>query len=143
MALKDDLKVSLANTISLYLRAHGYHWNVEGSDFREYHGLFEEIYSDLYGAVDPIAENIRKLQDYAPYRLERLVEFRTISEDTVGTDPRSMSNDLLHALEEYITHLNVCFKAAVKEDQQGIANFLSERIDSSQKWCWFLRASLH
>lgn len=142
MALKDDLKVCLANTISLYLRAHGYHWNVEGEDFRQWHGLFEEIYSDLYDSVDPIAENIRKLQDYAPYRLERFVELKTLDEDSVGTDPRSMASDLLDAIEQYIDSLNEYFQAATKEDQQGIANFLAERIDASQKWAWFLRASL-
>lgn len=142
MSLKDDLKVCLANTISLYLRAQGYHWNVEGSDFREYHGLFEEIYADFYESVDPIAENIRKLQDYAPYRLERLVELKNLDEGTVGTDPKSMAKDLLDAIEDYIGCINDCFQAATKENQQGIANFLSERIDASQKWAWFLRASL-
>lgn len=142
MSLKEDLKTLLANTVGLYLRAHGYHWNVEGEDFRSYHGLFEEIYSDVYESIDPIAENIRKLQDYAPYRLERLVELKTLSEGTVGTDPKSMSKDLLDAIEQYIDGLNSCFKTATDENQQGIANFIAERIDASQKWAWFLRASL-
>ena len=140
--LADRLKPLLADTISLYLRSHGYHWNVEGSDFREYHGLFEEIYSDIYESVDPIAENIRKLKEYAPYRLERLSEMVSLPETAVNTTPRAMADDLLTALEAYIVKLNACFKEATDENEQGIANFLAERIDASQKWCWFLRASL-
>lgn len=141
MTLADDLKTLLANTVSLYLRAHGYHWNVEGPDFREYHGLFEEIYTDLYESVDLVAENIRKLGDYAPYRLERFVELKTLTEGTVSTDAKTMAKDLCDALENYITDLKTGVTKATDADEHGIANFLADRVDVCQKWCWFLRAS--
>ena len=142
MSLVEELKTTLADAVVLYLRAHGYHWNVEGPDFREYHGLFEEIYSDVYGSVDSIAESIRKMGDYAPYRLERLTALRTLAEESVEPNTKDMTEDLLKANEAMVDRLNVAFKAATDENEQGIANFLAERIDAHQKWCWFLRASL-
>lgn len=141
MSLADDLKPLLANTIALYLRAAGYHWNVEGPDFREYHGLFGEIYGDIYASVDPIAENIRKLGDYAPYRLERIEDLADLPEKPVDTTAKAMAEDLCAAITVYTEDLNKCFDAAVEEKQQGIADFLSARIDACQKWCWFLKAS--
>lgn len=141
MRLADELKTTLADAVVLYLRAHGYHWNFEGPDFHEYHGLFGEIYADVYASIDPIAENIRKLDDYAPYRLERLTSLRTLPEDSVEPNAKDMATDLLKANEAMVERLNAAFKVANDENQQGIANFLSERIDAHQKWCWFLRAS--
>ena len=141
MRLADELKTTLADAVVLYLRAHGYHWNVEGPDFHEYHGLFGEIYEDVYASIDPIAENIRKLDDYAPYRLERLTSLRTLPEDSVEPNAKAMATDLLKANEAMVERLNAAFKAANDENEQGIANFLAERIDAHQKWCWFLRAS--
>jgi starvation-inducible DNA-binding protein len=140
--LADELKVLLADTVALYLRSHGYHWNVEGNDFREYHLMFEEIYSDVYESIDPIAENIRKIKEYAPYRMERLVDLKTLPEETVSTDPKSMATDLLSAIEHYIDSLNSVLKTATNEDEQGIVNFIAGRIETMQKWAWFLRASL-
>ena len=142
MSLREDLKTLLANTTELYLRAHGYHWNVEGEDFRMWHGTFEEIYSDLYDSIDLIAENIRKVGEYAPYRLARMNELCDLPEKSVTTSPHDMAEDLLNALGAYVDRLNACFAAATEANEQGIANFLSERIDTCQKWCWFLRASL-
>jgi len=143
MALANELKTLLADTVVLYTRAHGHHWNVEGADFREYHGLFAEIYADVYGSIDAIAENIRKLGDYAPYRLERFAELATLSDSrTDSTDALSMARDLLSGNAEYLVRLKKCFKVATTEDEQGIANYIAERIDAHQKHGWVLRASL-
>ena len=141
MAVKDDLKALLSDVVVFYFRAQGFHWNVEGADFREYHGLFEEIYSDVYASIDPIAENIRKLDDYAPYRLDRFLELKTLEDSPVDTSASAMAKDLLAANEVLIRKLNGCFKAATDEGEEGIANFLAERIDAHQKWSWFLKAS--
>ncbi len=141
--LVSGLKTTLANAIALYLRAHGYHWNVEGPDFAQYHALFETIYTDIYESIDPLAENIRKLGDYAPYRLERLVELRTLPEtNRVSNDPRALANDLLDANEFVVREYKALFKVANDADEQGIANFVAERIDQHEKWVWQLRASV-
>ena len=141
--LAAELKSLLADVVSVYLRAHGYHWNVEGPDFAQYHTLFESIYSDTYESIDPIAENIRKLGDYAPYRLERFSELATVpTSNRVANDARSLANDLLAANEFLVNRLKSVFKVADEADEQGIANFISERIDMHQKWVWQLRASV-
>ena len=141
--LAAELKSLLADVVSVYLRAHGYHWNVEGPDFAQYHALFESIYSDTYESIDPIAENIRKLGDYAPYRLERFSELATVpTSNRVANDARSLANDLLAANEFLVNRLKSVFKVADEADEQGIANFISERIDMHQKWVWQLRASV-
>lgn len=142
MSLADELKPLLANTIALYFRAQGYHWNVEGPDFYQYHGMFGEIYADLYDSVDPIAENIRKLGDYAPYRLERLEDLASLPEKAVDTSAKAMAEDLCSGIEAYTKMLQKAFTAADKADEQGIADFLAARIDACQKWCWFLKASM-
>jgi len=143
MSLADEMRGLLADVVALYLRAHGYHWNVEGADFSQYHALFESIYSDVYGSVDPMAENIRKLNEYAPFRLERLVELKTLPEpNRVANDPRSLANDLLEANEHVVTRLKSVFKTADAADEQGVANFIADRIDQHQKWSWQLRASV-
>lgn len=141
-ALTKSLKTLLSDIVTFYFMAHGYHWNVEGSDFSQYHALFAEIYEDAYALIDPVAENIRKLDDYAPFNLQKFIDLRTIEVKEVSPTPKAMSSALLKANEALIAQLNASFKEATKADQQGIANFLSEKIDSQMKWSWQLRASV-
>ena len=141
-ALTKSLKTLLSDTVTFYFMAHGFHWNVEGADFSQYHALFAEIYEDAYTMIDPVAENIRKLDDYAPFNLQKFIDLRTLEFKEVSPNPKAMSTALLKANEALITQLNASFKEATKADQQGIANFLSERVDSQMKWSWQLRASV-
>jgi starvation-inducible DNA-binding protein len=136
------LKSLLADVFIFYLKAHGYHWNVEGQDFSQYHDLFGDIYEDAYGSIDPIAENIRKLDDAAPFRMERLAKLAKI-EDKASTsnNAKSLAKDLLNHNEKLIEQLKKAFDVANEENEQGIANFLAERIDMHQKWSWQLKAS--
>lgn len=142
MNLASALSVLLSDVVSLYFRAHGYHWNVEGPDFSQYHALFGEIYEDIYGSIDPIAENIRKVGAYAPFELAAFSSLRTLQDVGVDSDPASMTASLLAGNEQILVTLDAAFKAAVSENQQGIANFLSERDDMHRKWSWQLRSSL-
>ena len=143
MSLVEELKTTLADVFSFYVRAHGYHWNVEGADFRQYHGMFEEIYADAYASIDPLAENIRKLGEYVPFRLERFAEAKTIPDrQKIAPDAKALANDLLECNEALVERLKATFRVANEADEQGIANFLAERIDAHQKWSWFLRASV-
>lgn len=136
------LRELLADVVSLYLKAHGYHWNVEGPDFSQYHGLFEDIYSDIYSSVDPIAENLRKLGEYAPFRLERLNDLKTIDDKAAtSNEPKALAKDLLKHNEAMVDKLKSTFDIANTANEQGIANFIAERIDMHQKWVWQLKAS--
>lgn len=141
--LKNDLKGLLADVVSFYFRAHGYHWNVEGEDFAQYHELFEEIYSDVYGSIDPIAENIRKLGDYAPFRLERFADLANIpGTGSAKADPKTLAKDLLKANDYLVDKLKDVYETADKEREFAIANFLADRLDMHQKWAWQLKASV-
>lgn len=139
--LTSSLKTLLSDVVAVYFQAHGYHWNVEGSDFSQYHDLFGTIAEDIYGSLDPIAENIRKLDEYAPFMLTKLAETATIKPKSVKPEPKDMCKELCKSNEELVTKLKAAFKVADKADEQGIADFIAGRIDMHQKWCWQLRAS--
>lgn len=140
-ALPKALKTLLGDVVTFYFMAHGAHWNVEGEDFSQYHGLFGDIYEDVYMSIDPIAENIRKLGEYAPFNLKNFIDDRTVEFKSMKPDPKEMAKTLLTANETLITSIKAAFKVANDADEQGIANFLAEREDQHKKWRWFLTAS--
>ena len=139
--LVDSLKVALADAVTMYFVAHGYHWNVEGQDFSQYHALFAEIYEDVYSSVDPLAESIRKMDEYAPFTLSKFTELRTVEAKEVKPEPQAMAKALLKVNDGVLETLVKAFHAANDADEQGIANLLAERIDMHEKWRWQLKAS--
>jgi starvation-inducible DNA-binding protein len=144
MFMKDlikQLKVLMSDVVTMYFQAHGYHWNVEGQDFSQYHSLFADIYEDVYGSIDPIAEMIRKLDDYAPFGLQEFIDTRTVSAASVEPDPKAMAKALLKSNEGVLKSLQKTFDLAIKADKQGVANFLADRIDQHDKWSWQLKSS--
>ena len=138
-----SLRVALANTFVMYFKVHQFHWNVEGIEFPQYHEFFNELYDDVYGAVDPLAENLRKLDAYAPISLDEIVKHSTISEETARV---VLIRDMLTALEvanqETIESLNKVFDLATANKKQGLANFVADRLDTHEKHGWMLRASI-
>jgi starvation-inducible DNA-binding protein len=136
-----SLKVLVSDVVTFYFMAHGYHWNVEGQDFSQYHSLFADIYEDAYGSIDSIAENIRKLDDYAPFSLKKYMELTTVTFKDVEPSPKAMAKALATANESVIKTLNDSFDKATKANEQGIADFIAGRIDMHKKWSWQLRAS--
>jgi DNA-binding ferritin-like protein len=141
--LVEALENLLADVVTVYFRAHAYHWNVKGQDFAQYHELFEEIYSDIYSSIDPIAENIRKLGHDAPISLSELVGDASIEDADINTaDAKTLAYDLYEANEALVLQLKALFNLADAVNEQGIADFIAGRIDAHQKWCWQLRASI-
>ncbi len=136
-----QIKVLMSDVVTMYFQAHGYHWNVEGQDFSQYHSLFAEIYEDVYGSLDPIAEMLRKLDEYAPFGLQDFLDNRTISAASVEPNPKAMAKALLKSNEGVLKTLQKAFDAAVKANKQGIANVLADRLDQHDKWAWQLTAS--
>ena len=136
------LKVLQANVTVMYYKAHQFHWNVEGEDFVQYHEFFGDLYSDVYDSIDPIAENIRKLNDFPPVSLDALFKFKTIEEESTRVaDLSGILESLLAANEEVLINLNNVFDLATKNKKQGIANFVADRIDIHEKHGWWLRSS--
>ncbi len=140
--LKDLLKILLASDFAYYLKAHFFHWNIEGSDFYQYHKFFQDIYEDAYSAVDPTAEYIRSLQDYAPGSLTRYHELTRIQDQTKVPRAQLMIAELLADSEIMVNLLNECFAAATAENKQDIANFIAERLSATNKFAWQLRSFL-
>lgn len=140
--LSEELTELLADTVTFYLRAHGAHWNVIGTDFAEYHKLFADIYDDVYGSIDPLAENIRKIGVQAPFQLSQFMELRTLSDGELSTDARTLALDLLAANDIVIRGIADAFDCATEYNEQGIANFLADRLDKHQNWRWQLSSSL-
>jgi starvation-inducible DNA-binding protein len=141
--LNEELTELLADIVSFYFRAHGAHWNVTGTDFAEYHALFNEIYEDVYGSIDPLAENLRKLGIKAPFTLPQFIALRTLDDSsTNSSDARVLATDLLAANDAIVNGIAEAFDSAQEANQQGIANFLADRLDKHQFWKWQLTASL-
>jgi len=138
--LQEIMKKVLADTFALYLKAHNYHWNVEGSNFPQYHEFFGNLYEELHGAVDPIAEQIRSLDTYAPGSFTRFMELSEIEDETSVPAGVEMARRLMTDNERVLATLNVAFKLADQFDKQGLADFIAGRIDTHSKHAWMLRS---
>jgi starvation-inducible DNA-binding protein len=140
--LADNLKILLGTQFAYYVKAHAFHWNVETPDFYQYHKFFQKIYEDAYSAIDPIAEYIRALDEYAPGSLERFLELSIIQGQTKIPRARLMIEELLVDSKQLIDLLNQCFASATQENKQDVANFIAERLSQQNKFAWQLSSSL-
>ena len=141
--LQVALKIALANAFAMYFKVHSFHWNVEGVHFSQYHDFFGEVYQDVFDSVDPIAEQIRKLGTYAPTSLTELIMAKTISDVmVVGDDVKGMLLALKAANDEMLSTLNTVFTLATAANEQGICNFIADRIDVHKKHGWQTTSSL-
>lgn len=136
------LKQLLGSTVALKFKAHGYHWNVETDDFPQWHDKFGEIYESLDGAIDELAEWIRMMGDYAPFKLSRFAELSTIPETEISSDPEMMAADLLNDHQNSAMAFGQASGQAGQMGQKGLENFLADCQTMHQKWAWQLRASL-
>jgi starvation-inducible DNA-binding protein len=140
--LKDDLKTLLGTTVVLYTKAHGFHFNVEGPDFPQYHEFLGDYYAEVYSTVDRIGEYIRTLDSYAPGSLARYCDLSVIKEQLQVPRAELMFVELDKDNATMIALLNNLFQSASSENKQGIANFIAERLDAHEKWSWMFRSIL-
>jgi starvation-inducible DNA-binding protein len=140
--LINALKIAFASEFSFYLKSHNYHWNVEGIHFQELHALFETIYSEVLESIDPFAENIRKLNAYTPASLSRFNMLSKIEDENTVPAGEEMASELLHDSDRMCKLLKICFDLATSAGEDGLANFLAERMDAHRKHSWMLRATL-
>lgn len=136
------LKSLLGTTVSLKFKAHGYHWNVESEYFSQYHEFFGDIYEAIDGTIDPMAEWIRILDGYAPFKLSRFAELSMVPETDVTSVPLEMAKDLYDSIEIAIEGFKNAGTAATQAQEYALANFLADCQGTLQKFCWQLRASL-
>jgi len=136
--LAEELCCLLGNVVSAKFLAHGAHWNVKGILFSQYHEFFEEIYQDYDSAIDPIAENIRKLDVDAPFTLPQFVADTEIDATFIGGDPVQLSLAIYKANEILLKEIVSTLECADELNQQGIYNFLADLQDRFSKWHWQL-----
>ena len=139
--LVEKLKVVLANTFTMYMKTHGYHWNVIGSDFPQYHDFFGDLYTEIHGAVDDIAEQLRQINSFAPGSLQRMKELSELSEDDLVPAAPKMVTNLIAANETVTKSLIECYKMAEEAGEYGLSNFLQDRITAHKKHNWMLKAT--
>ena len=142
--LIDSLKGLQADAVALAYKVKGYHWNVEGDDFPQWHEKLDDIYEDVDSSIDTFAEWIRMIDvnEYAPFSLSRLASLSSIPENPVSSDPMVMIADLADSFDIAIAKYVAGFDLATAAKQNGLANFMADRQTALQKWNWQLRASL-
>ncbi len=138
--LAESLKVVLADTFAFYLKAHNYHWNVEGENFNDYHAFFATLYNEAWLATDLIAEHIRTLDEYVPASFGRFYQLATISDEVNIPTAINMARKLEEDNKKVIVSLTSAHKLSEKTNKIGITNFLEDRIDIHEKHGWMLRA---
>ena len=140
--LSDNLKVLLASTQAFAIKSQNFHWNVEGSNFPQYHAFFDTLYGDVSDTIDKIAEYIRILGHYTPGSLSRYAELTIIEDQTKIPRAELMFVESLQDCEKMIQLVAAMFDEATNERQQGIANYMAELQDLYAKKAWFIRSIL-
>ena len=132
----------MASTFAYYLKAHMFHWNVEGPDFGELHGFFAQIYEDAFDAVDPIAEFIRTSEEYAPGSLTRFHELSQIQDQVKVPRARLMLEELLADTQTMKDLSKQVFDVSTQEGRDDVANFAADRLSAHGKYMWQLKSYL-
>ena len=140
--LIDELKKVHADAFTYYLKAHFYHWNVEGPNFPQYHDFLQNLYQEVFASVDTFAELIRTLDSYAPGTLTRLKELTTVEETDDIPDALTMMSRLLMENNILRASLLTAYRTAESTGEVGISNFLQDRIQAHEKHAWMLRSIL-
>jgi len=131
----------LADTFVLYYKTHAYHFNIEGEDFHEYHLMFEGQYTELWKAVDELAERIRSLDAYAPISLKNLLGHASLKEAGQNRDSRQMAKDLADDHEEISQSIAELISTADDANDAATADLLTKRLGDHEKTAWMLRSS--
>ena len=139
--LQQAAKVAFATEFSFYLKAHNFHWNVEGSDFKQYHDLFGGIYEEVYGSIDAFAEQIRALGTYVPASYTRFSMLTQIDDETQILPRQAMVEALIVDNEKTVKILKLVFQQSEANQEYGFSDFIAGRIDAHRKHGWMLRAS--
>jgi starvation-inducible DNA-binding protein len=140
--LKQALKQAFANSFAFYLKAHYFHWNVEGMLFSQFHDFFGNIYQEVYASIDPFAENIRKIDSYAPGSFSRLSQLAEINDEERIPPAKNMLEILLRDNDIVLESIKTAYDAAESVGAVGLSDFLAGRQDAHMKHGWMLRATL-
>jgi len=136
------LSKMLADSYILYLKTHNFHWNVTGPQFNSLHVMFMDQYTELWNALDPIAERIRSLGYPAPGSYKKFAELSSIKEEEGSPAATEMIKQLIAGQEAVTRTARAAFKIADAADDQPTADLLTQRMEIHEKNAWMLRSLL-
>lgn len=140
--IAQGLSKLLADTYTLYLKTHNFHWNVTGPMFQTLHLMFETQYTELALAVDLIAERIRSLGVYAPGTYRQFAALSSIKEEDGVPKAQDMIRLLVEGQEAVVRTARSLFPVAEKASDEATADLLTQRIQLHEKTAWMLRSLL-
>lgn len=141
-AIVDHLSRLLADSYTLYLKTHNYHWNVTGPQFNALHLMFEAQYTELALAVDLIAERIRALGMPAPGSYSAYAKLTSIAEASGGESAEEMVRQLVLGQEAVVRTARAAFPVADEAHDEPTADLLTQRMQVHEKNAWMLRSLL-
>ncbi|MCK9510366.1 MAG: DNA starvation/stationary phase protection protein [Pigmentiphaga sp.] len=141
-AIAKDLSHLLADSYTLYLMTHNFHWNVTGPMFNTLHTMFMDQYTELWNSLDVIAERIRALGHFAPGTYREYAELSSIREPEKVPNALDMVAMLVKGHEAVAKTARKAFEAADEANDQPTADLLTQRLDVHEKAAWMLRSLL-
>ncbi|MAZ40294.1 MAG: DNA starvation/stationary phase protection protein [Legionellales bacterium] len=140
--IADGLSRLLADSYTLYIKTHNFHWNVRGAMFQALHLLFEKQYLELAAAVDEIAERIRALDFFAPGSYAQFSKLTSITEETGNPNAQEMIKQLVEGQEIIVRTAREMFPIAEEAGDEATADLLTQRMQLHEKNAWMLRSLL-
>lgn len=140
--IAEGLSHLLADTYTLYLKTHYFHWNVTGPMFQTLHLMFEQQYNELWLAVDLVAERIRSLDFYAPGTYRDFAKLASIKESETVPKAQDMIRELVAGHEAVVRTARSIFPAVEKGADEASADLLTQRLQLHEKTAWMLRSLL-
>ncbi|UTA35638.1 DNA starvation/stationary phase protection protein (plasmid) [Citrobacter freundii] len=140
--IADGLSRLLADTYTLYIKTHYYHWNVTGPMFNSLHLMFENQYNELATAVDDIAERIRSLGCFAPGTYHEFSRLTAVNEDKDIPAAKNMIENLVQGQETVVKTARSLFSIVNSGNDEATADLLTQRIQLHEKTAWMLRSLL-
>lgn len=130
----------LADSYQIYLKAHYFHWNVTGPNFPQYHEFLGNLYEEVYGSIDPIAEFIRSIDGIPQNSPSMIKQNSTVVETNNVSSAEEMMNELLSDTGIAVKDIMIAMEMADKFNEVGLSNYLQERHAAFKKHAWMLRS---
>lgn len=137
-----ELTKVLADSFAVYLKTHGYHWNVRGPEFFSFHNLLEQQYTDMWNALDDIAERIRALGVLAPQSYPAFGNLTSIKDGDPEKEATAMLTELMQDHETLIATARKALDTASEAGDEASADLMTQRLAAHEKFAWMLRSTL-
>ena len=141
-SVAQELSKVLADSYAIYLKTHGYHWNVQGPEFFSLHGLFQQQYTDMWNALDDIAERIRALGEFAPQSASAFGNLTSIPDGHPDKSAQEMLQDLIRDHGTVLKTVRAALDAADEAGDEASVDLMTQRLHFHEKAAWMLRSSL-